>query len=92
MSTKDKKIKSSKADDKKNQKKLDDAAIAVDRSNTESTPTKGKEDGGNTAESSINGEAREVLQSAPAEEEKSQQDEPVVLTDVNKLTEILVEK
>lgn len=91
MSTKDKKIKSSKADDKKSQKKSDDADV-VDRSNADSTLTKEKEDGGNTVESSVNSDVKEVVNPEITEIETTEQEDVIMLTDVNKLTEILVER
>lgn len=94
MSSKDKKVKSSKED--KRQKKTEEVLIVVDRSNAESAASPSKQDGEQNADTGgVNEDPQNHLTSnesngADAESPKHEDEKP--LSDATKLTEILVER
>lgn len=97
MSSKDKKVKSSKAEDKKLQKKGDEITIIVDRSNAESAASPVKNDidqGDNPAtrsdEQVIDHTLTDDVNIALEKHENGEVEKP--LSDATKLTEILVER
>ena len=100
MSTnpKDKKVKSSKADDKKQQKKHDEITIVVDRSNAESTISPSKNDIELNVENSaltdedLQNQLSNAEAKAAEEEAQKQKEDEKPLSDATKLTEILVER
>lgn len=97
MSTKDKKVKSSKGDDKKQPKKTDEVTIVVDRSNVESAVSPGgKTEQENAVEldapglnDTLNGMVTDANQELECQT-KAEEEKP--LSDATKLTEILVER
>lgn len=92
MSTKEKKAKSSKADDKRSQKKTEEVTIVVDSSTAESEVAKVEATPDDTSKDIEKTNGSPLCDAEVTEPEK--QDEPVqgLLADVNKLTEILVER
>lgn len=96
MSSKEKKVKSSKGDDKKLGKKGDEVTIVVDRSNVESIVSPGAKTDPEFAgvdasklNDALNGVAGDPNQ---GEENQETADDGKALTDATKLTEILVER
>lgn len=94
MSSKEKKVKSSKGDDRK-QKKTDEVTIVVDRSNAESTVSPTKPESNQNGDTLTANEDQQQLESnerKPTEDEVPQQLDEKPLSDATKLTEILIER
>jgi len=94
MSSKEKKLKTSKGEDKKSQKKGEEITILVDNSNTESIASPAKIDHDNSGLESLALHRDESLvEQEDAKKENDQlKDEKNELSDATKLTEILVER